>query len=190
MRGGVTFLNYITVGTDHKLQNSDSRDTGLKDLLSAILQHNDVALIAEEVETSKPVNTFGRELVGEDRWLSIDMNDEERKKEGIYNTLLHSGAPLRDPRTGFDVPANYYHQISEGNRENHWLNKIEQWCRENGGIDETVLPIHKTVVLVCGHNHLPFVGAKISERGHSVIQLEYLTYNKEQAQGLFTIFND
>jgi hypothetical protein len=68
----VTFLNYITVGTDHKLQKSDSRDTGLKDLLSTILRNNDVALIAEEVKTSKPVSTFGRELIGEDRWLSID----------------------------------------------------------------------------------------------------------------------
>ena len=43
----MTFLNYITVGTDHKLQKSDSKDTGLKDILSTILQNNDVVLIAE-----------------------------------------------------------------------------------------------------------------------------------------------
>lgn len=58
----MTFLDYITVGTDHKLQKSDSTDTGLRDLLNAILQNNEVVLIAEEVETSKPVNTFGSPL--------------------------------------------------------------------------------------------------------------------------------
>jgi hypothetical protein len=189
-RANVTFLDYITVGTDHKLQKSDSKDTGLKDVLSTILQNNDVVLIAEEVETSKPVNTFGLELIGKDKWLSIDMNEQERKEAGIYNTLLHGGAPVRDPRTGNDFPANEYHQVSEGKRENHWLDKIEQWCKAKGLMDETVIPIHKTVVLVCGHNHLPFVSAKISARGQSVVQLEYLTYNKEKAQGLFTIFND
>ena len=184
------FLDFITVGIDHKLQKSDSTDTGLRDLLTTILQNNEVALVAEEVETKKPVKTFGRELVGEERWLSIDMEDEERKKEGIYDTLLHAGAPVRDPRTGDNVPGNEYHQVSEGKRENHWLNKIEHWCQEKGLMDETVVPVHKTVVLVCGHNHLPFVGAKISARGHSVVQLEYVPYNKEKAQGLFTIFND
>ena len=186
----MTFLDYITVGTDHKLQKSDSTDTGLRDLLNAILQNNEVVLIAEEVETSMPVNTFGRELVGEDRWLSIDMDDKERKKEGIYDTTLHGGAPVRDPRTGDDFPANEYHQLSEGKRENHWLDKIERWYKEKGLMDETVVPRHKTIVLVCGHNHLPFVGAKISARGHSVVQLEYLPYNKEKEQGLFTFFND
>src|SRR5271157_2628108 len=98
MRGDI--MNYVTVGSDHKLQKSDSKDTGLKDLLSQVLQNNDVVLIAEEVETSKPVTTFGLELIGKDKWLSIDMDDDERKKAGIYNTLLHSGAPVRDPRNG------------------------------------------------------------------------------------------
>jgi hypothetical protein len=183
-------VDYVTVGTDHKLQNSDSKDTGLKDLLNRILQNNDVVLIAEEVETSTPVKTFGLELIGKDKWLSIDMNEQERKDAGIYDTLLHSGAPVRHPVTGNDFPANEYHQVSEGKRESHWLNKIEQWCKEKGVMDETVVPTHRTIILVCGHNHLPFVGAKISARGHSVVQLEYLPYHKEKAQGLFTIFND
>ena len=186
----MTFLEYITVGTDHKLQKSDSKDTGLKDLLNQILHNNDVALIAEEVETSKPVSTFGRELVGEEKWVSIDMDADERKTSGIHDTLLHGGAPVRDPRTGLDVSANEYHHVSEGKRENHWLDKIEKWCKAKGLMDETVVPTHKAIVLVCGHNHLPFVAAKISARGYSVVQLEYLPYNKELAQGLFTVFND
>lgn len=186
----MTFLDYITIGTDHRLQKSDSQDTGLQDLLSKILQNNDVVLVGEEVETSKPVNTFGRELVGEEKWLSIDMNADERKHAGIHDGRLHGGAPVRDPRTGLDVPANEYHQVSEGKRENHWLDKTERWCKTKVLMDETIVPIHKTIVLICGHNHLPFVAAKISARGHSVVQLEYLPYDKEQAQGLFTVFNN
>lgn len=179
----MNFVDYITVGTDHKLQKSESMDTGLRGCLRSILQNNPVVFIAEEVETNKPVNTFGRELIGEDKWLSIDMNEQERKDAGIYNTLLHGGIPVRHPATGLDVRGNEYHQISESKRENHWLDKIEQRCKEKGITEGTI-------VLVCGHNHLPFVGAKISARGHSVIQLEYLPYDKEKDQGLFTIFND
>jgi hypothetical protein len=186
----LTFLDYTIVGTDHKLQKSDSQDTGLRDLLTGILQNNDVVLVAEEVETNKPVNTFGRELVGEEKWLSVDMNADERRQAGIHRTLLHGGAPVRDPRTGLDVAANEYHQISEGKRENHWLDTIERWCETNGLMDETVVRRHQNIVVVCGHNHLPFLAAKISARGHSVVQLEYLPYDKEQAQGLFTVFND
>jgi hypothetical protein len=102
---------------------------------------------------------------------------------------------VRDPRTGNDFPANEYHQVSERKRENHWLDKIDQWCKEKG-VAETVISggivvsTPKTIILVCGHNHLPFLGAKISARGHSVVQLEYLPYDKEKAQGLFTIFNN
>jgi hypothetical protein len=186
-------VDYAMVGTDHKLQKSDSENTGLRELLQSILRHNDVVLIAEEVETSKPVKTFGLELIGEDKWLSIDMNEQERKEAGI--TLLHSGAPVRNPATGDDVQMNDYHQVSEGKRENHWLDKIEQRCKEKGISDETIIggtvvSTPKTIVLVCGHNHLPFLGAKISARGHNVVQLEYLPYKKEDEQGLFTIFND
>jgi hypothetical protein len=173
-------VDFITIGTDHNLQKSDS---GLRDILRSVLQNNPVVLIAEEVETKTPVNTFGRELIGKDRWLSVDMEEQERKDAGIYNTLLHTGSPVRHPSTGRDVSGNEYHLISEGKRENHWLNKIEQWCKKNGITDGTI-------VLVCGHNHLPFVGAKISARGHSVVQLEYVPYDKEKEQGLFTIFND
>jgi hypothetical protein len=183
-------VDYVAVGTDHKFQKSESTDTGLRDLLRSILQNNPVVLIAEEVKTKKPVNTFGLELIGKDKWLSVDMNEQQRKDAGIHNTLLHGGAPVRHPATGNDFPANEYHQVSEGKRENHWLDKIEKWCKEKGLMDETVVPTHKTIVLVCGHNHLPFVGAKICARGHSVVQLEYLPYDKEKAQGLFTIFND
>jgi hypothetical protein len=194
MQGGI--MNYVIVGSDHKLQKSDSKDTGLKDLLNQVLHNNDVVLIAEEVETSKTVKTFGRELVGEEKWLSIDMDADERQKAGIHDKLLHGGGPVRDPRTGGDVQQNEYHQVSEGKRENHWLDKIDKWCKEKGISEETAISggitVHapKTIILVCGHNHLPFVAAKISQRGHSVVQLEYLPYNKEQAQGLFTVFND
>jgi hypothetical protein len=76
-------MDYVTVGTDHELQESESTDKGLRDLLRSILQNNDVVLMAEEVETSKPAKTFGRGLVGEDKWLSIDMDEQERKDAGI-----------------------------------------------------------------------------------------------------------
>jgi hypothetical protein len=66
-------VDYIIVGTDHDLQKSDAEDKGLRDLLRSIVDIHPVVLIAEEVKTSEDVHTFGRELIGERKWLSIDM---------------------------------------------------------------------------------------------------------------------
>lgn len=74
-------MDFIIVGTDHRLQTSNSPDTGLKDLLRSIVETHPVVLIAEEVRTSENVHTFGCELIGEDKWLSIDMDARERKAD-------------------------------------------------------------------------------------------------------------
>ena len=87
-------MDYVVVGTDHKLQKSDSADKGVQTLLRSILANKNIVLIAEEADASKDVMTFGRQLIGESKWLSIDMTEQERKDAGIYNALL-GGPPAR-----------------------------------------------------------------------------------------------
>jgi hypothetical protein len=176
-------VNYIIVGTDHDLQKSTCADTGLKDLLRAIIRTRPVVLIAEEVKTSEDVYTFGRELIGDDKWLSIDMTTQERKDAGVYDVLRSGVGPVQDPVTGNFVRASPYHMKSEGKRETFWLDKIDRWCQAHGVSDGTV-------VVTCGHNHLDYLAEKIVAREHTVAKREYLPYDKEAIHGIFTIFDD
>jgi hypothetical protein len=175
-------VHYIIVGTNHILQKSDSQDPGLRDLLRSILiAHPDVALIAEEVDTRVKVRTFGLELIGEDKWLSVDMTTPEKKEAGIYH-ILNSSEPVYDPVTDSDVAANAYHTKSDGKKETFWLNKIERWCEDHQVSDGTI-------VITCGHNHLKFLTEKVEIRGHSVTKQEYLPYDKE-VHGKWTVYED
>ncbi len=176
-------MNYVVVGTDHDRQKSDSQDKGLQGLLKSIVETNHVVLIAEEVKTSEDVQTFGRQLVGEGKWLSIDMTAQERKDTGIYDVLRSGTGPVYDPVEGQDVRANPYHKRSEGIREVFWLAKIQGWCK-GAGISEG------TVVITCGHNHLEFLAEKIKRQGHTVTKQEYLPYDKQALHGVFTLYDD
>ena len=173
-------MDYIIVGTDHPLQDSASSDTGLRDLLRSIVDTHPVVLIAEEVATSVYVLTFGCELVGENRWLSIDMDDKERKRAGLDDIPLEEG-PGYDPITHRDIPlVNRYHTKRETIRETFWLNKIARWCEDRRLSTGTV-------VITCGHNHLDFLAEKAERRGHTVTKREYMSYDKEAVHGIFTI---
>lgn len=176
-------LNYVVVGTDHNLQRADGKDAGLRDLLQSIIASHQVVLIAEEVKTSEDVQTFGCELIGRDKWLSIDMTRDEQKDAGIYDIRNSAVGPVRHPVTGDDVRCSPYHKQSEAVRENRWLDKVALWCEEKN-------VSAGTVVITCGHNHLDFLAGKIEERGHPVTKREYLPYDKEAVHGLFTIFDD
>jgi hypothetical protein len=175
-------VDYIIVGTNHDLQKSDSEDAGLSALLQSIVDTHAVVLIAEEVKTCEQVNTFGLELIGKDKWLSIDMTTPEKKQRGIH-AILNSSEPVLDPKTGFDVRANAYHKKSEGVRETFWLDKIERWCNDHQ-------VSNGTIVITCGHNHLDFLAAKIEMGGHSVTKREYLPYDKESVHGKWTLYED
>jgi hypothetical protein len=174
-------VNYIIVGTDHELQKVDNGDEGLKDLLLSVLAAHPVVLIAEEVKTSEKVHTFGRELIGKSKWLSIDMTAKQRKKAGINALPLESG-PGYDPVTHRDIVVNRYHTKKEDIRETFWLDRIAEWCKD-----------HKvsvgTVVLVCGHNHMRagFLSHKVLQRGHSITTLEYVPHDIEARHGVFRI---
>lgn len=175
-------MDYIIIGTDHTLQKSDSPDTGLRDLLRSIIDAHDVVLIAEEVTTSEDVHTFGRELIGESKWLSIDMTKQQQINAGIYE-VRRTSQPERDPITGDDILVNPYHKKAEAVRENFWLDRIAQWCEQRH------IPAG-TVVLTCGDNHVTFVAEKLKGRGHTVTQKQYLPFDKEVRFGRFWIYDD
>lgn len=170
------------MGTDHTLQESDAPDSGLRDLLVSIQIAHRVVLVAEETKTSADVLTFGRKLVGNERWLSIDMTVQLKKDAGIFE-IYNSSRPEQDPVTGFDIRVNPYHRKSEAIRENYWLDGISRWCEERH-ISEG------TIVLVCGDNHVEFIVEKLSARGHTVAVERYLPFDKTARFGPFWVYED
>jgi hypothetical protein len=172
-------MEYIIIGTDHDRQRSDFSDTGLRDKLQEYSRTQNVVLIAEEVDANKDVQTFGRDLVGCTKWLSIDMTTEERKSAGIYRELSTSPPGCDD--NGQFYLANWYHKRADAIRENFWLDRIERWCKQNG--------VRRGVIIItCGHNHRPYLADKIKQRdpASNVLIDEYMPYDKEKAHGRFT----
>src|SRR5580658_8913291 len=155
-------MHYHIIGTDHFCQLSDYMDKGLSTIIEKYMKINpNVILIAEEVcADDGDVCTFGKKLIGADKWLSIDMTDAERKVAGIYDLLtkppVYFDMKLRKP-----AERNIYYYYSEAKREIYWLNKIEAWCSERGLSEGTV-------IVTCGINHLEYLQEKAEARSHTV----------------------
>ena len=171
-------MDYIIIGTDHPLQKSDSPDTRLKDLLQSLIETHPVVLIAEEVKTTEnDLHVFGRELIGDDKWLSIDMDKEKRKDAGFYDIPCEEG-----PGDDNVSLVNRYHTKREAIREDFWLDKIANWCEERHLSTGTV-------VVTCGHNHMRagFLSDKLRQRGHKVSTRECINFDVDTKFGMFTI---
>jgi hypothetical protein len=172
-------MHYAIIGSDHDLQKADSSDEGLREKIAAIISTGGVVLIAEEVDAAKDVETFGRalcRLVGENRWLSIDMAESLRKDAGIYVDLRPSSRYAPGFRNGRFLPACRYFRRADGIRENFWLDRIEEKCRELG-ISEGM------VVITCGYIHRHYLSEKARGRGHSATVHEYLPYDFKDRYG-------
>jgi len=176
----LTFMHYAIVGTDHELQRADSADKGLEKKIAAMITGGGVAFVAEEVDTNKDVGTFGRELsrkmIGENRWLSIDMTDGRRKDAGIYDVLEPNSRYAPGFRNGKFFPACRYFRRADGIRENFWLDRIDERCKELGMTEGTV-------VVTCGYMHRHYLCEKAGERGHTVTLDEYLPYDLKDRHG-------
>jgi hypothetical protein len=177
-------MHFHIVLTDHSLQKADSSDTGLKDKLTAIIRNGHIDLVAEEVNANDDVNTFGRELsrklIGEDRWLSVDMTDDQRRDAGIYDQLNADHGPEYDRNTGKFYRVNRYFRHADGVRETFWLDRIAERCLELGIVEGAVL-------ITCGYIHGDFLREKTINRGHTVTPDRYLPYDIETVHGKLKI---
>src|SRR5271163_676802 len=119
-------MHYAIIATDHDLQKTDSTDRGLEERLAAIIGIGGVVLIAEEVDANKHIDTFGRDLsrklIGENRWLSIDMTDGQRKDAGIYDDLVQRNVPDFSQGLPPLLVCRYFRR-ADGIRENFWLDR-------------------------------------------------------------------
>ncbi len=166
-------MQYVIIGTDHDLQKADNPDKHLKTVLQGYITAYPIVLVAEEVDANHDVRTFGRELVGDSKWLSIDMDDQKRKDHGIYQELLHPPNNELDD-DGIPYRVNAYLRRAEGIRENYWLDEISRCC-------DTRKVSDGVIIVTCGMNHLRSLAEKITARGHTVVKEDcYIPYELEK----------
>lgn len=155
-------MQYHIVGTEHWRQQNDS---GLRAKLHLIIEKSHIVLIAEEIDINKANHlqrSQGRELANQHNpvipWIPVNMTFEQEKTAGIFDAL--------DLASKLQRHRNVYAKLANGIRENHWLDQIQEKCKEDA-INEG------TVLITCGRNHLDFLAAKAEQRGFVVVKDEY-----------------
>lgn len=155
----------IILGTDHKLQPSDS---GLKQKVESLIRENGVSLIAEEVDADhlSQVKSVAKDIAeasrGQIAWLSIDMTSDQRRAAGIYDRLCIRPIPLLDLTTGLGSEQRVYLKHADGIREEFWLAQIKQAKPSN------------SVLIICGDMHVDFLADKAMGLGWRVTKDRYL----------------
>jgi hypothetical protein len=146
-------MEIVVLGIDHRSQRSDLM---LTQEIARLCRKHEITLITEE--TRREDATVARQVANECGidWLPVDMDKEERKSAGIYETLCKRPAFDYDPDTGQRPERHLYFRHADGIREEYWLDKAE--AAKNGA----------RTLLVCGAVHVDPVAEKAEARGRSV----------------------
>jgi hypothetical protein len=146
-------MNFVVIGTDHRLQNSEC---GLEGLLRALMGQQflePLDAVAEEYG-EKIGESVGQRLALEKgvRWYNVDMTTEEKCKTGIL---------LEEQRSRPTQGTIAFRIASDDVRENVWVEKLTQ-------------PGSGTKLVICGYLHLESLVGKLREKGHRVDKRVYL----------------
>ena len=150
-------MKLIIIGTEHPLQDSDAC---LKDLIASLTESEQVTLVGEE---HKPPSISVARQVAESRgisWVQIDMNDDERRKVGIFEKL-DNRTKIRYEVDGTVTQLFRYAPKEDGIREEFWLDRIAEHQTEG------------TALVICGALHARKVCGKAKQRGHDTHLLFY-----------------
>lgn len=148
-------MNFVVIGTDHRMQNSES---GFEGLLRAWLDKTFIeplVAIAEEYHEKIGVSSLAQRLAKDHQlqWFNVDMTTEEKHKAGILEEQLS--------RPGMFQEAISYRLPSDDIRENAWVAKL---TKASSG----------TVLVICGYLHFEALVQKLLARGHNVDKRVYL----------------
>jgi hypothetical protein len=154
VRAEEIFMEMIVLGIDHELQSQDPR---LKTLISELVEHEGVTMIAEENRCFS--NTLGRQVSESTNlpWIQIDMSTEDRMKAGIDEKLANRMQIRGYDTKGAPIPAIRYAPVEDGIREEFWLDRIEGAVKEG------------KVLVICGCLHCVPFSEKAERRGHRVV---------------------
>jgi len=169
-------MNILIVSIDHHIQcvKTGIEDTLLrerKDRLEFLLRREisarNVQFIAEEAHPrSRTIaQQLGNAYNPQIPWKNIDMSDDERKKEGIYDALKKR--PAHCEQRGNEL-VEIEHRIPEDDiRENFFVAET----LEGAGVSESIL-------ILCGDMHVQALKNKLELHGHRVDKDESLIPDK------------
>jgi hypothetical protein len=148
-------VNFVVIGTDHRLQHSDRR---LRGLLRAILeqQHFEpLNAIAEEYHEKIGASSVAQSLANEHqlRWYNLDMTMQEKQDAGILKEQLNRPGKFQSNVT--------YRLPSDDVRESAWVEKLTP---------DAV----GTTIVICGYLHFEALVHKLRERNCAVDKLVLL----------------
>jgi hypothetical protein len=148
-------MNFVVIGTDHRMQTSEPGFEGLLQALLAQRYFEPLAAIAEEYHDNVGESSAQR-LAREHRlrWFNIDMTTEERSEAGILNEQSN--------RPGMFQETVAYRVPSDDVREQAWMRKLLR-----GGDVGTIL-------VICGYLHFEALVQKLRAAGYAVDKRVYL----------------
>jgi uncharacterized protein YbaP (TraB family) len=145
-------MNFVVIGTDHRMQHSDS---GLEGLMRAWLTKNYIeSLKGVAEEYSEKIGASIAQRLAHERnlhWYNIDMTMDEKRNAGILEEQENRPS---EKGIAFRVP-------SDEVREDAWTNKL---MSSSSG----------TTLVICGYLHFNSLVAKLRKKGHAVDQRVYL----------------
>jgi hypothetical protein len=147
---GEIHVNFVVIGTDHRMQHSER---GLEALLRAFLEQRyfePLQAIAEEYSDDIG-ESIAQRIVQERkqhgmRWYNLDMTTDEKHDAGILEEQRARPAPKNG--VTFRVP-------SDDVREDAWVEKLV-----NSALG--------TTLVICGYLHYEALVGKLRQKGHTV----------------------
>ena len=148
-------MNFVVIGTDHRMQNSDLGFEGLLRGLSQQQFLSPLTDIYEEYHENIGVSSVAKRLAKENklRWANLDMSIQEKHEAGILAEQLN--------RPGMFQENVSYRLPSDQVREAAWVEKLS---KADGG----------TALVICGYLHFESVVQMLRAKGYGVDQRVYL----------------
>lgn len=146
-------MNFVVVGTDHRMQNSEAGFEGLLRGLAEMNFFEPLEAIAEECAENID-SSIGQRLARERslRWYNLDMTTAEKFAAGILEE--QRGRPILSESIAFRVP-------SDTIREKAWTQKLA-----TSGF--------RTSLVICGYLHFASLVSMLLREGHAVDRRVYL----------------
>ena len=148
-------MNFVVIGTDHKMQHSEA---GFEGLLRGWLRVNylqPLTAIAEEFHEAIGNSSVAKRLASEHgfRWYNLDMTSQEKQDAGILEDQRN--------RPGMFQEGITYRVPSDDIREAAWIEKLIGF---GSG----------TTLVICGYLHFESLVRRLREGGHNVVKRVYL----------------
>lgn len=148
-------MNFVVIGTDHRMQHSEAGFEGLLRGLMGLRYFEPLTAVAEEFHEAIGDSSVAKRLASESHlcWYNLDMTSKEKQDAGILEEQRNRPGMFQD-RTACRVP-------SDDVREAAWVEKL-------------IGSASGTTLVICGYLHFEALVKRLRDGGHYVDERVYL----------------